>query len=88
MKRQKSLKELQTIMEGFNSEFPVGSKVILRKDSGEIETSVRAPAEVLSGHSAVGWFAGVSGCYSIEGRVRHRVPLSTDPVSVEATTDS
>lgn len=71
MHRGPSLKTLQKIVDRFNAEFPVGSKVLLRKDSGEVETEVRAPAEVFGGHSAVGWFVGVSGCYSIEdGRVR------------------
>lgn len=64
-------KTLQKIVDRFNAEFPVGTPVILRKDTGEVETEVRAPAEVLGGHSAVGWFRDVSGCYSIEdGRVR------------------
>lgn len=71
MRRIPTLKTLQKIVDRFNAQFPVGSKVILRKDSGEVETEVGAPAEVLQGHSAVGWFVGVSGCYSIEdNRVR------------------
>ena len=69
MKRP-STKKLQAIVDDFNQRFPVGSDVILRKDTGEIETRVRAPAEILGGHSAVGWFVGVAGCYSIEDRVR------------------
>jgi hypothetical protein len=71
MRRGPTLKTLEGIVNKFNSAFPVGTKVVLRKDSGEVETEVRAPAEVLQGHSAVGWFVGVSGCYSIEdNRVR------------------
>lgn len=62
---------LQETVDRFNRDFPVGTKLILRKDNGEIETEVKAPAEVLHGHSAVGWFVGVSGCYSIDGdRIR------------------
>lgn len=71
MHRGPTLKTLQKIVDKFNAQFPVGTKVILRKDSGEVETEVRSPAEVLGGHSAVAWFTGVSGCYSIEdNRVR------------------
>lgn len=70
MKRAPSKRTLQQIVDRFNADFPVGSKVILLKDSGEVETEVRGVAEVLGGHSAVGWFVGVSGCYSIENRVR------------------
>lgn len=67
---RRSAERLQRIVDEFNSKFPVGSTVILRKDTGEVETEVLARACVLSGHSAVGWFAGISGCYDIEGRVR------------------
>lgn len=64
--RQPTLKSLQGIVNKFNLLYPVGTPVLLRKDTATVETVVRAPAEVLSGHSAVGWFEGVSGCYSIE----------------------
>lgn len=67
--RQPSQKKLQKIVDSFNAKFPVGSSVLLRKDSGIIETTVRAPAEILGGHSAVGWFDGVVGCYAIDKRV-------------------
>jgi hypothetical protein len=71
-----NVKNLQKIVNLFNLTYPVGTKVILRKDSGEVETTVRAPAEILQGHSAVGWFEGVSGCYSIEDdRVRSLSPI-------------
>ena len=62
---------LQKIVDRFNRDFPVGSKVILRKDSGEVQTVVREPGQLLNNHSAVAWFEGVSGAYSIENnRVR------------------
>jgi hypothetical protein len=61
-----SKRQLAVIVERFNREFPVGSKVILRKDSGSVETEVTSPAIVLQGHSAVASFKGVSGMYSIE----------------------
>lgn len=69
--KKASTAKVQKIVDAFNAEFPVGTKLMLRKDSVEVETEVKAPAEVLQGHSAVGWFVGVSGCYSIEDdRVR------------------
>lgn len=68
--RKASLKTLLQIVERFNQNFPVGTPVMLKKDTGIVETVVEAPAEVLGGHSAVGWFRGVRGAYSIEdGRV-------------------
>jgi hypothetical protein len=60
----------QRIVDDFNARFPVGSVVMLRLDYGEMETIILRPAEVLQGHTAVGWFDGVSGCYKIDGRVR------------------
>ncbi len=67
---KKSTKQLQKIVDGFNETFPVGTEVLLRKDTEVVRTVVEAPAEILGGHSAVGWFRGVRGCYSIEnGRV-------------------
>ena len=50
--------------------------MILRKDSGEVVTTITHPAEVLMGHTAVGWFEGVSGCYSIDDRVREVKPAA------------
>jgi hypothetical protein len=70
MRKGPSLKTLLQIVERFNQDYPVGTPVMLKKDTGIVETVVDAPAEVLGGHSAVGWFRGVRGCYSIEnGRV-------------------
>lgn len=70
MKRKPPL-ELQRLADEFNARYPVGTKVILRRDIGDVETTVTGGAFVLMGHSAVAQFYGVSGCYSIEdGRVR------------------
>lgn len=68
--------KLQKIVDDFNTKYPVGTPVMLRKDSGEIQTTVRAPAEILSGHSAVGWFENVSGAYSIEDNRVRPVPAA------------
>ena len=71
-------KKLQQIVDAFNRDYPVGTDVMLRKDSGFVLTVVEAPAEILGGHSAVGWFRGVRGCYSIE---RDRVSRFNPPTS-------
>jgi hypothetical protein len=65
-KRKKSKSDLRKLVDRFNVSFPIGTPVILRRDSGELETVVRGSAEVLQGHSAVAWFQGISGAYSIE----------------------
>jgi len=66
-KRRVSL-ELQC--EQWNRTHPVGSRVDVRLDSGEVrETVTRSAAEVLSGHSAVIWLKGITGCYLLD-RVR------------------
>ena len=74
--RKRTEKALAAIVEHFNRCYPVGTRVILRKDTGEVETSVRYPAQVLSGHSAVAWFDGVSGAYSIEDERVHMLPVT------------
>lgn len=51
----------------WNDKHPVGAKVTVQMDSGEIrETVTRSAAEALSGHSAVIWLAGISGCYLLD----------------------
>lgn len=66
MRRGPTMKTLERIVERFNRDYPVGSECVLRKDSGAVTTRVAAPAFVLSGHSAVAFFEGVRGAYSIE----------------------
>jgi hypothetical protein len=66
----KTEKQQQLLVDVFNRTFPVGTKVYLRKDSGEVPTEVNAPAQLMPGPIAVAWFDGVAGCYAIEGRVR------------------
>jgi hypothetical protein len=51
----------------FNSRYPVGQRVSVRKDGGDgVITTTRGPAFVLSGHSAVIWLEGISGCYLLD----------------------
>lgn len=45
----------------------VGTPVKVRKDDGQIvATRTRSHAEVLSGHTAVIWLEGISGCYALD----------------------
>lgn len=58
---------LQEQCDAFNARYRVGQRVSLRKDGGDcIVTTTRTAAEVLSGHSAVIWLEGVSGCYLLD----------------------
>lgn len=53
-------------VEAFNIEHPVGSPVTVHMDRGGIlDTTVRYPAQVLSGHTPVVWLNGISGCYAL-----------------------
>lgn len=60
--------KLQAECDAFNAKYPVGTPVLLKKDfiDEPVQTVVRHPAYVLSGHSAVAFFDGVSGCYAIK----------------------
>lgn len=65
--RRPSTAKLQAQCEAFNSKYPVGQKVSVRKDAGDgVITITRSKAEVLSGHSAVIWLEGISGCYLLD----------------------
>ena len=66
MKRP-NVKDLQKQVEAFNARFPIGQIVTVRKDNGEgIRTATRSKAQVLSGHSAVVWLEGITGCYLLD----------------------
>ena len=66
-RRPKTPLELRDQVVAFNTRFPVGVKVSVRMDDGRSRiTTTRAPAEVLSGHSAVIWLDGISGCYLLD----------------------
>ncbi|NLS03574.1 hypothetical protein HGP14_09410 [Rhizobium sp. P32RR-XVIII] len=59
--------KLQAQCDAFNAKYPVGQKVTVRRDNGEGKVTVtRSTAEVLSGHSAVIWLDGISGCYLLD----------------------
>jgi hypothetical protein len=62
--RPPNLKDLQKQVDDFNARYPVGQRVSVRKDGGDgVVTTTSSKAEVLSGHSAVIWLDGISGCY-------------------------
>jgi len=64
---QESIEVMQSKVDMFNQKNPVGSPVTVIKDLGErIETKVKYPAEVLSGHTPVIWLDGISGCYILD----------------------
>jgi len=57
-------KEAQRQVDKWNERYPVGQAVTVRLDNGKaIPTKTTSPAELLSGHSAVIWLEGISGCY-------------------------
>jgi hypothetical protein len=65
--RRPNAKALQAQCDLFNARYAVGQIVTVRKDDGEgVQTKTRSQAEVLSGHSAVIWLDGVSGCYLLD----------------------
>ena len=59
--------KLQAACDKFNAATAVGAAVSVLLDGGEVrETVTTTEAQVLSGHSAVIWLQGVSGCYLLE----------------------
>lgn len=59
--------DLQHQVDTFNAAYRIGQRVTLRKDDGtDFETETRARAAILSGHSAVIWVKGVTGCYLLD----------------------
>ncbi len=61
------LQKLQKQCDDFNLRYSYGTKGYLHMDSGEKKaTHTRSVAQVLSGHTAVIWVNGVSGCYMLD----------------------
>lgn len=59
--------KLQDICDKFNKENPVGARVTLKLDSGELFlTETRSEAQVLSGHTPVIWLKNLAGCYLLD----------------------
>jgi hypothetical protein len=58
---------LQDRVDTFNQLHKVGTAVIVQRDDGTLQkTKTRSAAQILSGHSAVIWLQGISGCYALE----------------------
>ncbi len=71
----KQVQELQ--VENWNLKHPVGTEVTVELDSGEIRaTKTRSKAQMLSGHTAVIWLEGITGCYLLS-RVRAKGQVQT-----------
>lgn len=65
--KQKSEAELQAECDAFNKLVAVGEIVQVRKDDGaKVLTKTESAAYVLSGHTAVIFLNGISGCYSLD----------------------
>jgi len=73
---------LQAECDAFNFECRVGGRVAVKIDGKDkpLITKTRSPAQILSGHSAVVWLEGVSGCYHLS----HVTPIPAEPVEGEA----
>lgn len=57
-------KQLQADIDRFNKACPVGTAVTVEMDDGSlVESTVRREATILGGHTAVGWFEGITACY-------------------------
>jgi hypothetical protein len=53
--------------DAWNAKHPVGTAVTVRLDNGEVQqTKTKSAAEMLSGHTAVIWLDGISGCYMLD----------------------
>lgn len=60
-------KQLELEVANFNLKYNIGDKVKIQNDAGEIkEVTVKSPASILGGHTSVGWFEEISGCYDLE----------------------
>ena len=63
-------------VDGWNQQHAVGAAVTYRNDAGKlIAIRTRSPADVLSGHTAVIWLDGISGCVALDRvELRHVEP--------------
>lgn len=66
-----NVKKLQGECDKFNDDVKVGDEVFVKLDGVDepFKTRTKSEAQILSGHSAVIWLVGVSGCYLLD-RVR------------------
>jgi hypothetical protein len=66
--KKPNVKKMQADCDAWNQAHPIGSPVFVQLDNhvGLFETTTRSDAQILSGHSAVIWLDGVSGCYLLD----------------------
>lgn len=70
--------QLQRMVDQFNQAFEVGDRVYYEDDFGtQHADTVRHPAQILSGHSAVCWLHGRSGCVLVD-----RISKNTEALSM------
>lgn len=69
--KRPSVKKMQAECDKFNALVNVGDEVFVKLDGVDepFKTRTKSEAQILSGHSAVIWLHGVSGCYLLD-RVR------------------
>lgn len=54
------------LVQSWNEAYPIGIAVQVHLDSGEDRiTCTESKAHLLSGHTAVIWCKGITGCYSL-----------------------
>ena len=59
-----NLAQLEAECATFNAAVAIGDQVAVRLDDGTTKlTTTRTAAQVLSGHTAVVWLDGITGCY-------------------------
>lgn len=70
---------LQNMCDEFNKDFPVGAKVKVRLDGGEVKSTITTTeAQIIGEHSVVVWLDGIRGCYDIS-RVDIESPHNAPP---------
>ncbi len=62
----KNPKELKAAVDSFNTRYAIGDRVHVQTPDGIKRWTVKAPASVAGGHTAVGWFQEHAACYSLE----------------------
>ena len=61
---------LESMVIMFNNKMKIGDKIKVEQDDGQVvEWTVKSPASILGGHTAVIWVEEKAGCYLLE-RVR------------------
>lgn len=64
---KKQMQKMEKMVSKFNSTFKVGDKIKYKDDFDNIiEDTVRAEAEILSGHTPIMWLTNHRSCYLLE----------------------